>query len=262
MYGCHDTENPPRTGTPQTCENNDGPTNCNFILGYTSGMKGACASNDSGVAIGSHGYRRFMIQIHWHNNDNRSDYIDSSGVLLYYTPHLRKYNSGVLLVGDVSIALPPGQEKTKVEGICYGQCTLRMFKGPIYINGVGHHMHVLGRQQVVQLYRDRKLVTTITNETDFNGGKVLVLSTPVEVLPGDELRTLCVYNTSSKNTTTRFGWSIDEEMCVAFLEFYPADNVTAMHSSGYKSYCYSWMKLPECIMHNVLSNVPKTTLHT
>jgi len=31
-------------------------------------------------------------------------------------------------------------------------------------------------------------------------------SSPVEILPGDELRTKCVYDTTSRNETTRFGW--------------------------------------------------------
>jgi dopamine beta-monooxygenase len=36
---------------------------------------------------------------------------------------------------------------------------------------------------------------------------------PIEVLPGDELRTPCTYDTTSKNTTTYFGWGTDQEMC-------------------------------------------------
>jgi hypothetical protein len=47
----------------------------------------------------------------------------------------------------------------------------------------------------------------------------------VEILPGDEIRTKCVYNTTSKNATTRFGWGAQQEMCFAFLTFYPVENV-------------------------------------
>jgi hypothetical protein len=74
-------------------------------------------------------------------------------------------------------------------------------------------------------------------------------SSPVKILPGDEIRTKCVYDTTSKNATTRFGWGAQQEMCFAFLTFYPVENVLTDHN------CYSWFKVPHCIMFDNLSRM-------
>jgi hypothetical protein len=76
-------------------------------------------------------------------------------------------------------------------------------------------------------------------------------SSPVEVLPGDELRTTCVYDTTSKNETTRFGWDAQQEMCFALLTFYPVENVQTDLN------CYSWFKVPHCILFDKLSQLRK-----
>ena len=82
--------------------------------------------------------------MHWANGDNRADYTDSSGIHLYYTPNLRPYNAASLTIGDTSLSLKPGLEEAKTEGVCSGQCTQRMFKGPIYVYSSYNHMHSLG----------------------------------------------------------------------------------------------------------------------
>lgn len=47
-------------------------------------------------------------------------------------------------------------------------------------------------------------------------------------LPEDELTTPCTYDTTSKNTTTYFGWGPDQEMCFCGLIFYPEENVVSI----------------------------------
>jgi hypothetical protein len=53
--------------------------------------------------------------------------------------------------------------------------------------------------------------------------------------------------TTSKNTTTYFGWGTDQEMCFGGLIFYPEENVVSKH------YCYSWFKIPHCIVNEAMS---------
>jgi len=49
------------------------------------------------------------------------------------------------------------------------------------------------------------------------------LEVPLAFHPGDEIRVACEFDTTSRNTTTRFGEGTMDEMCYAFLTYYPAD---------------------------------------
>lgn len=55
--------------------------------------------------------------------------IDSSGLRFHYTKQLRKYESGVLLVGaDVNRAMliPPRQKNWKINSFCSSDCTQKV----------------------------------------------------------------------------------------------------------------------------------------
>ena len=55
--------------------------------------------------------------------------IDSSGLRFHYTKQLRKYESGVLLVGaDVNRAMliPPRQKDWKINSFCTSDCTQKV----------------------------------------------------------------------------------------------------------------------------------------
>ena len=60
------------------------------------------------------------------------------------------------------------------------------------------------------------------------------LPRPVEVHPGDELRVSCVYNSMSRDTITEFGIDTDQEMCYAFLKYYPKQNIPAPICMSYR----------------------------
>jgi len=49
--------------------------------------------------------------------------------------------------------------------------------------------------------------------------------TPIEVLPGDELHTVCVYNSMDRNLTTFRGIGTRDEMCYSFLHYYPKEAI-------------------------------------
>ena len=54
-------------------------------------------------------------------------------------------------------------------------------------------------------------------------GSQVVQQEPFQVLPGDTFRTVCTYSSSTPGQT--FGLSTQEEMCIAFLLYYPAKTV-------------------------------------
>lgn len=79
---------------------------------------------------------------------------------------------------------------------------------------------------------------------------------PIEVQPGDELRVTFTYDTTSRNTTTSVGQGTDNEMCLAFLTFYPVENVHS-HLS-----CVTWLKIPHCLIVDVINFAKKVKDNT
>lgn len=54
------------------------------------------------------------------------DWVDSSGIRLWYTSHLRQYDAGVMELGleySDKMAIPPGQNAFTLTGYCLPQCT-------------------------------------------------------------------------------------------------------------------------------------------
>ena len=62
---------------------------------------------------------------------------------------------------------------------------------------------------------------------------------PIEVLPGDELRSTCVFKTTSKENFTYFGMGTNDEMCLGGITFYPQQNVK-------HQFCTTWKSIPVC----------------
>ena len=48
---------------------------------------------------------------------------------------------------------------------------------------------------------------------------------PVVVHPGDELKTTCVFDSRQRELTTFNGQATQDEMCFAFLTYYPKENM-------------------------------------
>ena len=47
--------------------------------------------------------------------------------------------------------------------------------------------------------------------------------TPLEVLPGDELKMTCQYSSMNRNYTTKHGPGGNDEMCYGFITYYPKE---------------------------------------
>ena len=54
---------------------------------------------------------------------------------------------------------------------------------------------------------------------------ILRFPRPLKILPGDELKTTCVFKSTNKKTTTFSGRGTNDEMCFAFLTVFPAKNL-------------------------------------
>ena len=101
-------------------------------------------------SLGTGGYYGFFLQHHWTNPHEVETYYDSSGLILYYTPKLRRYNAAVFTIGQTYLEIPPRMPSVVHQGTCTSTCTRKLLKGPIHITAALNHMHYLGESQLSQ----------------------------------------------------------------------------------------------------------------
>ncbi|XP_053381030.1 uncharacterized protein LOC123555574 isoform X2 [Mercenaria mercenaria] len=226
--------------TPYACGMSPGRGCSDIVAIWSLGMVGQCLHKDSGVLIGGlKGFKKAAIQFHWNNPEKRADESDSSGFTFYITPKLRPYNSGILTIGQTFLEIPPRQEKYTTIGMCPSECTPTIFADSITVTSVYNHMHYLGRAQMTELRRDG-VVTDLGNDTQYSYDYPVLheFEKGVDVYPGDELRTTCVFKSTSREATTYYGDETNDEMCYSFLSYFPAENV--------RTSCSSWKNISVC----------------
>ncbi|XP_068720678.1 DBH-like monooxygenase protein 1, partial [Montipora capricornis] len=185
-----------------------------------------------------------ILEVHYDNPQEREGMIDSSGLRLYYTKRLRKYDAGMLYVGaavDQSMMIPPKEKSWEFNGFCSEECTkegLRNSKlpeGGINVIASGLHTHLAGRKVILRHIRNGLELPEIARDEhyDFNFQEYHLLDKEIHIASGDSLITKCIYDTQDRNWVTNGGISTREEMCLSFLVYYPKVNF---------SRCVSWEK--------------------
>ncbi|GFO42330.1 DBH-like monooxygenase protein 1 homolog [Plakobranchus ocellatus] len=231
LFGCGESYDTPtkqaQSYIPHVC----GPPDygCRFFLvQWSMGMDGQiCSPPDAGVRFGFKSFKTLALQIHWNNANLTDGMADSSGFRIYYTRELRKYDVGNLQVGQNDLEIPPGQDHYAQTGSCSSECTSQWLSQPTFLTRAHIHMHYTGDGGVLELVRGDKVIQEVVRDLTYNYARPPVhdLQEPVKVLPGDELRLTCFFNTKDgdkrRNRTVYFGEGSDGEMCYAFITYYP-----------------------------------------
>ncbi|CAG2237960.1 Temptin [Mytilus edulis] len=207
---------------------------------------GMSADGPMGFRIGQGGFKQAALEFHWNNPQLKSNWKDSSGVTLYYTPKLRANDAGIMSTCQMNHEIPPGQQSYTVVGKCHSECSRKLIQAPINIFWAKNHMHYLGHEMNIKVYRDGVYYTELTNEVIYNYDSPVekTYSTAVQVLPGDEIVTTCKFKSLSRPKTTFFGDATSDEMCFGFLAFYPAANMPFSTCTAWKdiSICNLWIQ--------------------
>ncbi|XP_041370326.1 peptidyl-glycine alpha-amidating monooxygenase-like [Gigantopelta aegis] len=224
---------------------------CSQIIGtWTVGSLGECMHENVGFTLGSGSYTTVALQIHWNNPSLLSGLQDSSGLRLYYTPHLRQNDAGILVVGvdylqidpmSASTATSPTDEYTAT---CHSRCTEAMFQSTIYITTAINHMHYLGVTQRIELYRNGSKVRDITYDRfyEYDNPVINTFDPPIEVRRGDEIKTMCIYKRPADGNPVCFGEATSDEMCYGFITYYPLHQLD-------RPWCTSRKTIPSCDRH-------------
>ncbi|BFZ19034.1 hypothetical protein BsWGS_22073 [Bradybaena similaris] len=239
LFGCTDDTLP--TNGSYECGMLAGPTCSEFLNVWTVGLAGECYNPLAGILLGKTGHRIVALQLHWNNPDKRSDYTDTSGMTIYYTPKLRTYNAGVMMVGSALFHLPPKRAEILIQGTCSSACTNVNMNGTILVTSAWNHMHYAGNKMNIQLVRKDNSVTYLTNERvySYDSPQVQLYPGGVEVSRGDAIVSNCGYQTMNRNKTTFWGEATSEEMCFGFLTYYPRRNMKESNCIDFigVSYC-------------------------
>lgn len=178
-----------------------------------------------------------MLEVHYDNPTKRDDWIDSSGMKLYYTDHLRKFDVGVLEIGleyTDKNSIPPSRPAFDMSSFCVSECTriglpesgITIFASQLHTHLTGIRVwtrHVRGGTELPELNRD--------DHYSQHFQEIRILKRPVQLLPGDALINYCRYDTRSRSNMTLGGFGIREEMCVNYLHYYPKTGLEVCKSS-------------------------------
>ncbi|EPQ13200.1 DBH-like monooxygenase protein 2 [Myotis brandtii] len=222
------------------------------IVGWAVGGTSYQFPDDVGVSIGTPLDPQWIrLEIHYSNFHNLPGVHDTSGIRMYYTAHLRKYDMGVLQLGFLTFPIhfiPPGAESFMSYGLCKTEKFEEMNGAPvpdIQVYGYLLHTHLAGRAlQAVQYRNGTQLRTICKDDTyDFNLQETRDLPHRVEIKPGDELLIECHYQTLDRDSLTFGGPSTINEMCLVFLFYYPRNNISSC--MGYPDIIYVAHELGE-----------------
>lgn len=215
------------------------PRDCSTILiGWSVGQTGQDWLGDYAMPIGGEGgIRHVVLQMHYNNPTEVTGLVDRSGIEIYYTPTLRKYDMGSLVVSTNwgRMVIPPKVITAPQSAECPSECT-KKFSTPVTMVSYIPHMHQIGQQIWMQHIRDGEELPEIHRDDYYDFQRQQFYDINVPLLPGDRLRLSCVWNSMSRTVNTTGGESSSQEMCVALIQYYPLDTqfMTCTDSGTYE----------------------------
>lgn len=115
--------------------------------------------------------------------------------------------------------------------MCPGDCTKNYFQETVTVFGEALHMHQNGKSISNEQIRDGVVIRRgVGQYYDFEAqGGLAVVQKPFDLQPGDSFRTTCTYDADPGE---RWGLASAEEMCIAYLFYYPRQVVPIEDDAG------------------------------
>ncbi|XP_034760459.2 DBH-like monooxygenase protein 2 homolog [Acipenser ruthenus] len=209
------------------------------VIGWAVGGQDIWMPPNAGISIGTSDDPVFYrLEMHYSNSKLSKGRVDSSGLVFHYTSELRANDVGILEVGlivDTSYVIPPNAKDFKAYGLCNTSTFSQVLSGePPVLNVFASllHTHLAGRGVRVGHYRNGEQIGFLgkNEHYDFNLQETMFLGSLVQVKAGDEILVECTYNTESRKTATQGGLGTTNEMCLAFLLYYPRTKLASCWS--------------------------------
>jgi len=168
-----------------------------------------------------YGARHIILEIHY-NNLKLEEFVDNSGISLWYTEKLRKYDAGMMVLGDPLVSLPDIPPKSTVEyqTECPQQCT-SSWTHDITIFGDFLHAHAIGVKLWSNIWEGTKFIGSLNHVDFFNWSYQTFVPMKRVIKKGQSIQTYCRYDSSSRTKPTKFLTASTDEMCMEFITYYP-----------------------------------------
>jgi len=198
---------------------------------------------ESGFLLGKDASNALSLHVHFTNYDMSSNASGTGvGVRLYYSKQLQQQQQqqqqqtlqsvGTILLGDPLVSMAGklvGSGWTEHSFTCPSSCSDYILltapdSGQVTVFQESFYMHGTGRRMVNQIVRNDTVIhESSVDYWDFTqSGIVRVRQEPYILRRGDEIRTTCYYQSNSTATATTFGFGTQNELCMAMLMYYPA----------------------------------------
>ncbi len=199
--------------TPQPCGAGGGK-GWRLVTGWAPGGKNFELPPEAGFAEEA-GQTHWAVQIHYNNTQGLVGEVDATGYDLCTTDSLRPNDADILATGTFDITIPP---RSVHETTC--EMKVPQAFGKINVISSWAHMHRLGRAESAKRVRGGEETTLLDAPAyDFSTGAAAT-AIQVEIAAGDMVRTMCRWQNTTDATVT-YGEKTSDEMCFAFLTYYP-----------------------------------------
>jgi hypothetical protein len=195
----------------------------NIMWAWAPGIEALMLPPEAGLLIGDApgGEHTFILQVHY-NNPLEQQIVDNDGLDVLITKELRPNPAAIFSQGDIAaISIPGNQSAYEHVASCAGNQTSSLLTEPIHVFASFLHAHEIGAAITSEVYRGGNMVGTIATEDPFDFNQQKFLPADIDIMPGDEIRTRCTYDSTGINGNTNGGEASDEEMCINFMMYYP-----------------------------------------
>jgi hypothetical protein len=197
---------------------------------WTRGRDFFSFPTDTGFFISKDASNALSLHVHF-NNFNLSADASGSGVgaRLYYSKKKQTQHVATILLGDPMVGMTGtaiGNGWTQHSFTCPSSCADYILltapnNGEVTVFQENFYMHGNGKRMVNQILRNGTIVHEASVDFwDFSqAGFMQIPQEPYILKRGDEIRTICYYEGDSMTT---FGLGFQNEICMATLMYYPA----------------------------------------
>ncbi|MFY0534398.1 hypothetical protein [Nannocystis pusilla] len=177
-----------------------------WLVGSGPSDKGGDFPAGTGLRIGAG--RKAVLQMHYNWQNGTAP--DRTAIDLKLEPVVER-EAVIARVADTQLELPPGLPEVS-------ESHAMMMDADYTVWGVWPHMHNLGKQlHVIASRPGSESCLAQVNRYQFHWQRFAFYEQPLRVLAGDTVRITCTYDTTSRDTTTQWGFGTDDEMCIGFF---------------------------------------------
>ncbi len=209
------------------------PSDALFVAGWAPGGQNFEMPSDVGLELGGPD-DYYILQVHYHNTAQHADAFDRSGVAFCTAEEPRPLLAGIITLGSVFLNIPGNAQGHEEAGTCPSWITSLMLE-PLTVIATFPHMHELGRAFRTEILRggDPAQVDMMTDVSayEFDNQEFYINDPPLQILPGDAIRTTCTYD-NPYAFPVGFGEGTEDEMCFNFVMAYPIDTIGDARTCG------------------------------